>query len=70
MELGIVCSGALGSSGEHLKGKNIDMPVDVLVWQAGGMENAMGEGCAGKVRPNGSAKFRKRNAKYKGPATL
>ena len=38
------------------------MPVEVLVWQAGGMEDDVGEGSAGKVRTQGSAKFGKRSA--------
>ena len=62
-ELGIGSSGALGSSGEHLEGKDINRSVAVLVRQASGMGDDVGESCAGKVRPNGSAKFRQRSAK-------
>ena len=62
VELGIVCSGALGTSGEPLKGKNVDMPVNMLVWQARGVEDDVGVGCAGKVRAHGSPKFRKCSA--------
>ena len=38
------------------------MPVNMLVWQAGCMENDVGESSARKVRPHGSAKFRERIA--------
>ena len=61
LELSIISAGSLGCSGEHFEGEDINMPVDVLVRQAGGMEDDMGEGSAGKVRPHGSAEFGKRS---------
>ena len=47
----------LGSSSKHLISKDVNVLVDVLVWQASGMRLDMGVGHTGKIGAHGSAKF-------------
>ncbi len=58
-ELGVVGAGSLGCCSKHLISKDVNVLVDVLVWQASGMKDDMGVGNSGKIGAHGSAKFRK-----------
>ena len=56
-ELGVISASPLGSSCKHLIGQDINMLVDMLVWQASGMELDVGVGHTGKIGAHVSAKF-------------
>ena len=56
-ELGVVGAGPLGCCGKHLISEDVNMLVNVLVWQASGMKNDMGVGHTGKIMAHSSTKF-------------
>ena len=50
LELSLVGAGSLGCSSKHLISKDVNVLVDVLVWQASGMKYDMGVGHTSKIR--------------------
>ena len=57
LELSVVGAGSLCSSSKHLISKDVNVLMDMLVWEASGIKLDVGVGHTGETGAHGSEKF-------------